>query len=306
MHTTRSVLLLSVLLVAATAAADVELRQEHTFDAGPGQRLVIDVSFHTVDVAVKPGSAIHAVVEVSTRASGRKAEQAIEDYRPVFEQKGDTLIVRSTRKQRWTWRTPNLKGRVTVTMPPDVDLLVDSSSGTVTIDGDLGDATVTCDASSGSIRVSGAMAKLVADTSSGSIRVSVDRPLEAFLADASSGSIHLEGGALDARADTSSGSITLLGLRGDAAMEASSGSVTGQWDTIPPGTSINAGASSGSVTIRLPAGTALSGSVDTSSGGIRSDFPGNFTRDSATFSGGEGAVELRAETSSGSVKILEN
>ena len=70
---------------------------------------------------------------------------------PVFEDKGDRLIIRSTRKGGWSWRTGNIKGRVTVTMPPDLDLSVDASSGSITIDGDLGDGSVDCDASSGSI-----------------------------------------------------------------------------------------------------------------------------------------------------------
>ncbi|MEE4271829.1 MAG: DUF4097 family beta strand repeat-containing protein [Thermoanaerobaculales bacterium] len=299
-----------VLTVALTAPilvhADVDLRQEHTFDARPGQTLVIDVSFHRVEVLVEPGSTVHAVVELSTRSSGGRAERAIEEYRPVFQEKGDTLLIRSVKKRGWSWKSPNLKGRVTVTMPPDLDLSVDSSSGSITIEGDLGDGEVSCDASSGSVTADGTMRSFRSDTSSGSTRVSVSRPLELFSADSSSGSIRLEGGAHKARADASSGSIWLDGLLGDAAMDTSSGSITAQWDAVPAGASIDAGASSGSITLRLPAGTVLSGSVDTSSGGIRSDFPGTFKRSSATFNGGAGAVELQADTSSGSVKILEN
>lgn len=302
----RPLILIAALLIATTALADVELRQEHTFDAQPGQKLVIDVSFHRVDITVVPGSTIHAVVELSTRSSGDSAERAIEEFRPVFEEKGNTLLIRSVKKRGWSWKSPNLKGRVTVTMPPDIDLSVDSSSGSVTIDGDLGDSEVSCDASSGSITVTGAMRSLETDTSSGSIRVSADRPLERFSADASSGGIRLEGGAFDVSADASSGSINLSGLRGDAKMDTSSGSISAEWDIAPPRTSITAGASSGSITIRLPHGTELSGEADTSSGGIRSDFPGSFKRDSATFSGSSEAVHLMADTSSGSIKILEN
>jgi len=306
MKNIRPLMLIAMFMTATLAWADVELRQEHTFDAQPGQKVVIDVSFHRVDVHVEPGSTVHAQVEISTSSSSSKAERAVEELRPVFEEKGDTLIIRSSRKKGWSWWNGNIKGRVTVTMPPDLDLSVDSSSGSVTIEGDLGDAHVDCDASSGSLTIRGAMRSLTADASSGSIRATVDRPLESFNADTSSGSIRLDGGTYKGTADASSGSINLFGLRGDARMGTSSGSITGHWDSIPPGASIKAGASSGSVTLKLPAGTEVSGSADTSSGGIHSDFPGTFKRSSATFSGGEDSVKVLVDTSSGSVKILEN
>jgi DUF4097 and DUF4098 domain-containing protein YvlB len=305
MQQPRSLFLIAVFLCANAAHADIDIVQEHTFDARPGQTVSIDVSFHRVEVMVEPGSQVRAIVELSTSSSSRKAEKAMEELAPVFQEKGDTLIIRSTRKGGWSsWWGGNIKGRVTVTMPPDLDLAVDSSSGSVTIDGDLGDGSVECDASSGSITITGGMRNLSVDTSSGSTRVELTRPLESFSADASSGSVRLSGGANRASVDTSSGSITLDGLLGDASMDASSGSITARWDSIPPRATIRADASSGSVTIELPAGTELSGSAETGSGSIRSDFPGSFDRDSARFSGGPDAVEVRISTSSGSVKVL--
>lgn len=306
MQITRSLILIAALILTATVAqAQIELHQEHTFDARPGQTIFIDVSFHRVEVNVQPGATVHAVVDISATGSSGKTERAIEELTPVFQEKGDTIIIRSTRKGGWNWSTGKIKGEVTVTMPPDLNLTVDSSSGSITINGDLGDATVDCDASSGSVTVRGAMQNLNVDTSSGSIKAEVSRPLESFNADASSGSVRLNGGAHTASVDTSSGSITLAGLRGNADIGASSGSISAQWDSIPPNASIEAGASSGSVTLELPPGTEISGSASTSSGGIRSDFPGTFEKRSATFRGGSGAVEVRVSTSSGSVKILE-
>ncbi len=307
MMKTRPLILIAALVLAANVAhAQIELHQEHTFDARPGQTVVIDVSFHKVDVLVQPGATVHAVVDLFAGGSSGKAEKAIAELTPVFEERGNTLVIRSTRKGGWNWSSGKLKGSVTVTMPPDLDLSIDSSSGSVTIDGDLGDAEVECDASSGSITVAGAMRALSIDTSSGSTRVEVTRPLDRFKADASSGSIRLSGGARQVSADTSSGSITMTGLLGDAEMSASSGSITARWDSIPPGASIHAGASSGSVTIGLPPGTEVSGTASTSSGGVRSDFPGTFERSSAKFSGGPDAVDIRVSTSSGGVKVLSN
>lgn len=307
MQKAQSLILIVVLCCATVAGADIDIVQEHVFDASPGQTVSIDVSFHKVKVIVEPGSQVHAVVELSTNSSSRKAEKAMEELAPVFKEKGDTLIIRSTRDGGWSsWWGNNVKGSVTVTMPPDLDLSIDSSSGSITISGDLGDGSVECDASSGSISIDGAMKNLAVDTSSGSTKVDLLRPVESFSADASSGGIRLYGGAHEASVDTSSGSITLEGLRGDASMGASSGSITAQWDSIPPNAEIDADASSGSVTIKLPPGTEVTGSASTGSGGIRSDFPGSFDRDSATFTGGSGAVEVRVSTSSGSVKVIEN
>jgi DUF4097 and DUF4098 domain-containing protein YvlB len=305
MRPTESVLMIAALCLAAGLAhADIEIRDEHSFAARPGQTVVIDVSFHEVEVEIEPGATVHAAVELWSSSSSSKAQKAINELAPIFEEKGDTLRIRSTRKGGWSWRTGKIKGHVTVTMPPDLDLEVDSSSGNITIDGDLGDGAVSCDASSGSVMVRGAVRKLSVDTSSGSIRAEVTRPMESFSADTSSGSVRLEGGAYEASADTSSGGITMLGLRGDAQMDASSGSVTAQWDSIEPGAKIRAGASSGSVTLRLPAGTEISGKASTSSGGIQSDFPGSFEKSKARWSGGPGAVDIAISTSSGGVKVL--
>jgi len=305
MQKTRPLILITALVLSATVAqAQIELHQEHTFDARAGQTVAIDVSFHRVEIRVEPGDKVMAVVDISASGSSSKAERAVEELTPVFQEKGDTLVIRSTRKGGWNWSSGKLKGRVTVTMPPDLDLSIDSSSGSITIEGDLGDGSVDCDASSGSITIKGAMKNLTVDTSSGSTKVDLLRPVESFSADASSGGIRLYGGAYEASVDTSSGSITLEGLRGDASMDASSGSITAQWDSIPPNAEIDAGASSGSVTIKLPPGTEVTGSASTGSGSIRSDFPGSFERDSVTFNGGPGAVDVQISTSSGSVKVL--
>lgn len=306
MQHARLLILIAVLCCATAASADIDVVQEHVFDASPGQTVSIDVSFHKVEVIIEPGSQVHAIVELSTNSSSRKAEKAMAELAPVFQKRGDTLIIRSTRKGGWnSWWGANIKGHVTVTMPPDLDLSIDSSSGSINIEGDLGDGSVDCDASSGSIEIRGAMQDLSIDTSSGSTKAFLTRPVESFSADASSGSVRLTGGAYKASVDTSSGSITLDGLRGDAYLDASSGSITAQWESIPPRATIDAGASSGSITIKLPAGTEVAGSANTSSGGIRSDFPGSFERDSATFSGGPDAVLVHLSTSSGGVRVFE-
>jgi DUF4097 and DUF4098 domain-containing protein YvlB len=304
MRRIRPLLAVTALMIAGAAHADVELIQEHTFDAQPGQTVAVDVSLHRVEVEIRPGNTVHAQVEISSSSSSSKAERMVREMAPVFDDEGDTLRIRSRRTGGWSWFNGKVRARVSVTMPPDLDLDVDSSSGSVTIRGDLGRGQVICNASSGSITFDGAARSFDAESSSGSIKATVARPLDDFSAEASSGSVRLTGGCRSATVDTSSGSITLSGLLGNARLSASSGSINAQWDAIPEQAEVSVGASSGSVTLRLPPGTEVAGTARTGSGGIRSDFPGTFDKHSARFSGGADAVKLSLSASSGSVRIL--
>jgi len=299
-----SLIAIAVLCFAAAGHAGIELHQEHSFAARSSATVVVDVSFHTVEVTARPGDTVDVSVDIEVKGSGSSSKNALNELQPKFLEEGNKLIIRSTRKNGFRWKSVSAKGRVIVQMPPDMDLVVDSSSGSTRISGDFGDAKVILDASSGSLTVSGAMRELHADLSSGSVRADLDRPLEAFTADASSGSVRLSGGAHTAKVDTSSGGIDISGLRGNAKLGASSGSITAQWDTIPTDAKVNASASSGSVTLRFPSGTVLSGSADTSSGGIRTDFPGTLEKSHLTLSGGAGAVNVVVDTSSGSVRLI--
>jgi hypothetical protein len=294
----------ALFLLTTGASAEIEIHQKHRFDARAGDTVVVDVSFHRVEVTARPGDTIDVTVDIEVKGSGSSSKNAANQLQPKFLEEGDKIIIRSTKKKGFSWRSVSAKGLVTVEMPPGMNLVVDSSSGSAEISGDFGDAEVRFDASSGSLSLDGAMRELHTDTSSGSVRASVGRPLDAFTADASSGSVRLSGGARRTKVDTSSGSINVSGLLGDAHFDASSGSITAQWDAIPSDATIRAGASSGSVTLRFPAGTPLTGSVDVSSGGIRSDFPGVKTKDHLTLNGGPGSVSVKVDTSSGSVKLL--
>ena len=300
-----ALIVVAILSVAAAGFADIDIHQEHSFNARPGAEVVVDVSFHGVEVTVRPGDTVDVTVDVEVKGSGNSAKNAANELQPVFLEKGNKLIIRSKRDKGFHWTSLSAKGHVTIVMPSGMDLTVDSSSGGAVLSGDFGDAEVSFDASSGSFKAQGAMRKLTCDTSSGSVRAELERPLEGFAADASSGSVHLTGGAHHATVDTSSGSISLAGLLGDAHLDSSSGSITAQWDAIPPGATVYADASSGSVTLRFPAGTVLAGSVDTGSGGISTDFPGRLEDDHLTLKGGTGAVQVSVDTSSGGVRLIE-
>jgi DUF4097 and DUF4098 domain-containing protein YvlB len=297
----------AICLFASGASADIKIHEKHRFDARPGGTVVIDVSFHSVEVTAQPGNAVYVTVDITFDGDGSSAKNAADDYRPVFEEEGDRLIIRSTREKRWSWKSVKAKGKVTVQMPPGMNLTIDSSSGSARIDGDFGDSKVIFDASSGSLTVDGAMRELYSDLSSGSVRATVSRPLEVFTSDASSGSTRLTGGARVAKVHSSSGSINLSGLLGDGTFGASSGSIKAQWNAISPDTTVRASASSGSVTLWFPQDTRISGSLEVSSGGLHSDFPALVRgKDKLELDGGPDAVNIEVDTSSGSIKLLAN
>jgi DUF4097 and DUF4098 domain-containing protein YvlB len=282
------------LLVAGSAAAEIEIHQKHRFDARPGATVVVEVSFHNVEVYAQPGDAVDVTVDITVKGSGSSAKNV-------------ALIIRSTRKKGWNWKSASAKGKVTVQMPPGMNLTIDSSSGSAEIVGDLGDAVVRFNASSGSLTVDGAMRELHSNTSSGSMRASVTAPVESFTASASSGSVRFSGGARHAKASTSSGSINVSGLHGLGSFSASSGSIRAQWNAIAPQTKVRANASSGSVTLWFPQDTRVSGSVHVSSGGLHSDFPALIRgKKKLEFDGGPDAIDVDVSTSSGSVKLLAN
>lgn len=282
------------------------IHQEHSFPARPGATVLVDVSFHNVEVEARPGSTVDVVVDIEVSGSTSKVKEALHHLEPEFIDKGDTLVVRSVPKKMSWSSSSRARGQVTVAMPPDMNLTIDSSSGGCEVRGDFGDSRLAFDLSSGRVEVNGAAREIATDSSSGSVVIELTRPAESVRVDASSGSVKVSGGAGDLRADVSSGSVQASGLFGNALVDSSSGRVDLAWATIPAGAEISVDSSSGGVTLQFPEGTTLGGKVSTSSGGISSDFPGEWTDRGRNFAlaGGPGAASLRVDTSSGGVRLL--
>ncbi len=307
----KRLLLVVVVGLALTAPvlvfADSEsIHREHSFEARPGATVLVDVSFHNVEVEARPGSTVDVVVDIEASGSTSKVKQALDQLEPVFLDKGDTLVIRSVHKKiSWTG-SPRVRGQVTVGMPPGMNLTIDSSSGGCQVRGDFGDSRLAFDLSSGRVEVNGAAREIAADSSSGSTEIELTRPADRISVDASSGGVKIDGGAHDLRVDVSSGGVHASGLLGNAVVDSSSGRVDLAWSAIPANAKISVDSSSGGVTLQFPTGTTLDGTVDTSSGGISSDFPGQSTDRGRKFEleGGPGAASVRIDTSSGGVRLL--
>ena len=282
------------------------IHQEHSFEARHGATVLVDVSFHSVEVEARPGSTVDVVVDIEVSGSTSKVKKALNQLEPEFIDKGETLVVRSVTKGiSWTG-SPRTRGQVTVAMPPDMNLTIDSSSGACEVRGDFGDSRLVFDLSSGRVGVTGAAREIATDSSSGSVTLELSRPAERISVDASSGSVKVSGGAADLRVDLSSGSVQASGLLGNAVVDTSSGRVDLAWSAIPAGAEIAVDSSSGGVTLQFPTGTTIGGKVNTSSGGIKSDFPGQWADRGHNFEldGGPGAASVRIDTSSGGVQLL--
>jgi len=300
---------LALLFVPAVASSSTQtVHESHSFAVDGARRVLVDASFQDVVVTVRPGSTVD--VEVDMEFTGSRAERLAREYAPQFKEAGGELRVISKRNHgSWSFGgfSDRSSGTITVAIPPGLDLTVDVSSGDVHIDGDLGDAEVLCDTSSGGCEISGAMRSLSADTSSGEVRIRLTRETEEVAADTSSGNVVVEGPARKLKADTSSGDVTASGLLGDANFDTSSGDVEASWAFAPGAVHVVADTSSGDVTLAFPADTELDGLISTSSGDIRSDWNGDRDRhgDNLRLEGGGNAVRLRVDTSSGDITLRQ-
>jgi DUF4097 and DUF4098 domain-containing protein YvlB len=183
---------------------------------------------------------------------------------------------------------------------------LESSSGDIEIDR-LSAAEIEIEVSSGDVRadrVAGTQVEI--DSSRGDVTVGdASGPFDVEL---SSGDLDIDfagnPGSLEARA--SSGRLEILGLRGDVVAETSSGSI--ELTLLALESEVTLRASSGDIDVRLPEGTGAELRLETSSGAIDLDFPvtteGRIDEDELIGRLGEGGPELRAETSSGDIRLI--
>ncbi len=257
------------------------------------EQLVLDSG--SASVQVEPGDALRMDLEV--RAHGRDQEEAEQNARLV------KLDVTAGATTMAVLRVPSgisLQSLlIRVTLPSDVDLTVESISGSVQVR-DMA-APVAVKSSSGSIRLERVAGAVDLQSSSGSIhayQITGDARVVS-----SSGSIRLEqvDGRLDA--SSSSGSINVVGVTGQVSAQASSGSVTVESDQM--GGPYDLGAVSGSIRLVLPASAGMTVDARSSSGTVSG--PSWLTlgegRGSGTGSQGDGAHRVTIRTTSGSISL---
>jgi DUF4097 and DUF4098 domain-containing protein YvlB len=299
--------LTACLLALSTLAGTATLRKEHRFVPKPGGTLKVEASFHDVTVTVKEGAAeVNVAVEAELTAWPADAEDALSAYAPIFQESGDTLLVRCRPKTSVRVGFFNGSGSVTVILPPGMDLNLDTGSGEITLKGENPERDLTCDTGSGDIRIEGSCRNLTADTGSGRVSARLSGPVLRVSIDTGSGDVDFRGEAAEFRGDTGSGSIRAEGLAGRAAFDTGSGDVEAVWAKAPGAVRVVADTGSGDVFLTFPKEARLGGEIETSSGRIRCDYPGTLEERGRAFdlAGGAGSANLRVDTGSGDVRVV--
>lgn len=322
-----ALLAVAVLTTVAASAASRSERFELSHALAAGQSVTIDTA--SFDIAVEiGGTELNVVADVKVKGSPAKLKSLLEKYRPRIVEKDGRVIVKTTPGHS-SWSLfggsgDQVSGRLKVTLPSETDLTIDTASGDVELDGDLGGAALHIDAASGDVELRGAAASVLVDTASGDVTIRADRriatveadaasgdvtvhgPVGKLLADTASGDIHLHGAIEELDADAASGDVIGEELTGSASVDTASGDVALAFAALPAGARIDVDTTSGAVVLHIPSGLTAEGTLDTTSGRIESDLAGDLGKRGRSFRfAGPGDVTISVSTTSGGVRALE-
>ncbi|WP_221031757.1 DUF4097 family beta strand repeat-containing protein [Actomonas aquatica] len=213
-----------LLLTPAFTFAKINREVERSFTVRPGSEIKVDISGGSIKAEIVRGDTASLTLHQTFHTNDeRDIAEILERYKITFEQQGDDVVldIESAKSGGWFsgWSKKNRASfKVTLTCPDYVDLNLDTSGGSISVDGEVtGD--LIADTSGGSINVTGGTGYLNLDTSGGSI--SVKRALGRVRADTSGGSIRINyvgPDVEDVNADTSGGSIK-IGLDPDGSYD---------------------------------------------------------------------------------------
>ncbi len=314
------------LILALTAATAFGLSRENVsqeLTVKPGGKLVIDVAFGTIDVAVGADDkvAIDANRKIET-SDETQEKKYLADVPIVISQDGDTVTI-SARKRgenSWDWTcSTTMDAHYRVRVPKNFNLDLRTGGGMIAASGVNG--TTNAATGGGELKLAHLRGSVVAKTSGGSIALNgCEGGLEVKT---SGGGISATdgGGALDAK--TSGGSISVRNFNGDAIVKTSGGrlifeKVNGRLVGNTSGGSIFAAlnspvpgdvhlvSSAGSIELTVPGDAAINLDAEASIGRVSNNLPIVATsseRDElhGVVNGGGKSVVLRS--SAGSISI---
>lgn len=195
--------------LVAPLSTPAEHRIEQTYQVAAGSLVSIDLRGGSIRVYPSEGRTARIVLIQRVRgADADEAERVREQATVELTQQGDEvrLMARGPSGVARFWQ-PSLQMSAEAWVPADVRLSLDTSGGSIVVDG-ARTAAIEAHTSGGSIRTGGATAPITVTTSGGSIRVG--RVGTALRADTSGGSIsveRVESGAQRVDVHTSGGSI---------------------------------------------------------------------------------------------------
>jgi DUF4097 and DUF4098 domain-containing protein YvlB len=234
---------------------------------------------------------------------------------PPFSQEGHLIHIGAR-----GWERTEFSADYTVTVPPDTELRGISGSGNLEVDGIAGPANFTV--GSGNVRASGIQndthavvgsgnvsfidAQGRVDATAGSGEVVVRGAKGDVRVRTGSGEIEIDRPGANVEAEAGSGNIEVRQASGDVRLHASSGEIS--VDGNPAPTSYwDIRATSGDVTVHVPAGASFRFYAHTSSGDIHANTPGlqqtSENRHDFEARVGDGRARVEVETSSGAISL---
>lgn len=292
---------------AGLDAAERDIVRADRLSAREGTRVVVDAA--TVDVVVRAGDVpdVEVTTELSISGVGEaKADDWVARHTPTMSDNDDVVRV-SVAPGRDGFMGLGMftaKARLGLVVPPYAVPDLTTTGGSISVRGDFPTASpLLLRTSTGSVDFTGGAASVDFRSSSGDARLVVVRPLERLFARTAAGDVDLEGGAREVEIDTASGDVFLSGLSGPADVITSTGKITIRWDRLDPSASVRVRSTSGRIHLMLPETVRPRGTLTTTAGSIRSDFPGLVNEVGDTIElAGDGPL-LEVETASGEIVV---
>ena len=294
-------------LAIPAAAAQKSLDRNDEFPAAEGKRLVVDSADVDLRVQLADVDSIRTEVLLHIANTGEdKAQRWIENHTPTFEDGPDTLrvFVEPAKTGFLGFGSLSLRARLGIMVTDAVVPDLTTSSGSIRLRGDFPLASpLRLRSLTGDITMVGAAESLHVDGGDGDVQIDVVRPLEEFRARTSVGEVRLTGGARQTRVDTGSGKISLSNLSGSLEASTSNGRITVVWDKLGERHHVRIRSASGRVHLQLPADVRPQGRLTTTTGNIRSEFPGLVTEDGSTLELHGTGPTFDVETASGEIQL---
>lgn len=299
--------LLCATIAGPSRAAQKDLTKTESFPSIDSKELVVDVTDIDVRLRTADVETIDADVLLRISATGEeKALRWIESHTPSFYDAEERLqIIVEPAKTGFLWfGSLTAKARLSLKAPDEVIPDITTTSGSIQIRGDFPNARpLHLRTSTGYAEMEGAAASIDFHSAAGDLRVRVVRPLESLAARTSSGDVDLSGGARQVTVDTASGHIALHNLSGNAEVSTSTGKITLRWDRLGPDTTVRVRSSSGRVQLIIPAGVHPQGTITTTTGSVRSEFPGEVVEGGMTLRLSGDGPTFDVETASAEVQL---
>src|SRR5579864_7654834 len=216
---------LAVLLISLSAAVASEENVSREVDVAPGDKLVVDVDFGTIQVAAGADGKVALDAHRKVQFGNEAREKEYLAAAPITVTKeGNVVTVRSRRKESWTsWHFgfSRTEASYVLHVPKKFDLDLRTSGGeiaAVDVSGNLKAHT-----SGGKLEFANLEGTLTADTSGGYI--SVVNGTGALHARTSGGRIEVRNLSGDADVESSGGGLVLERIRGTLVGKTSGGSI---------------------------------------------------------------------------------